>query len=305
MLDFFNLPTNQKGFDQQIFYGNSTTAGASWYQWVKPRGINLINIFMLGGGGGGAPSSIGVGYYGGGGGASGNQYNITFMASVLPDVLYFSIGNGGVGGSSPTAGIASYASIYPATTTNYLLGIASGGGAGVAGSTNVSAGTGGVNAAADSITSAPLITLGMSGSYTTASLTGQPGAGGGSSITLPTTGLVVTGGAGGGRSATSSGIAGGVGGVVGPGNLVFPQIPGGIANTSVGTSGGNGIQMPKMLFFYGGAGGGGAPGISATGGTGGLGSYGCGGGGSGGSYTGGSVAQGGPGGSGLVIVTAF
>ena len=313
MLDFFNLPTGSKGFNQQIFVGDSATAGASWYSWQKPRGINMINIFMLGGGGGGGGGAAGgtTGAGGGGGGASGNQYNFLFPAALLPDILYFSVGNGGTGGTGAAGGtgIATYASIYPATTVNYLLGIVSGGGGGAAGTAGGTTGSGGNVTGADILTSAPLASLGISLCTATAgniSLTGQAGSLG----VLPQTGLCVTGGGFGGQSGSTTPTSGsngiGVSGIIA--GSIFPTLVGGAgASTGAGAGapGAGGFNLlPKIRFFYGGAGGGGASG-GATGSAGGPGSYGCGGGGSGGTTLTSQFGKAGDGGPGLVIVSCF
>jgi hypothetical protein len=319
MLDFFNLPNNVK-LDQQTFIGNSDTAGSRWYDWIKPRGINMINIFMLGGGGGAGNGPNGTQGGAGGGGASGNQYNFLFLASSIPDVLYFSVG---IGGSPPAAagaassGIASYASVYPNITTGHLLGIASGGGGG----SGFSSYAGGANTAADNITAAPLAGLGMNlcaAGVGNISLTGQAGtAGPTTTFALPVTGLIVTGGSGGGNSAGTAAAASGANSASIPSTVTgtFPTLVGGVgginsAGSVNASSGSNGIKLPGLNYFYGGTGGGGGGNSGGTpfgaGGVGGGGSYGCGGGGGGaGAGTNGAGGAGGAGGPGIVIVTCF
>ena len=319
MLDFFNLPNNVKS-DQQIFYGNSTTAGASWYEWVKPRGISMVNIFMLGGGGGAGNGPNGSQPGAGGGGASSNQYNFLFLASSIPDVLYFSVG---IGGSPPaaagaaTSGITSYASVYPNIITGHLLGIASGGGGG----SGFSSYAGGNPTAADNIIAAPLAGLGMNlcaAATGNISLTGQAGTvGGATTFALPVTGLIVTGGSGGGNGTAATPAASGTAASSIPSTVtgIFPTLLGGTNGTAVVGSinagnGSNGIKLPGLNYFYGGTGGGGggSTGVSpfGAGGRGGDGYYGCGGGGGGGGAgTSGAGGPGGSGGPGIVIVTAF
>ena len=319
MLDVFDLPTNQKT-NQQIFYANSPIAGANWITWVKPRGVNFVQFFMLGGGGGGGGGFSGAvgASFGGAGGASSNQYNFLFPASALPDVLYLSVGKGGTIGavaSSGGAGVASYISIYPSTVANLLLGICSGGLGGGPGSASA-AGFGGAALAAKDITAAPLAALGMSLCTTTVgniTVAGQAGALGFSGLTLPITGLVVTGGCG-GATMSASGTAGSQGGsFTAPAGSVFPACVGGAGGATAnapGVNGSNGLKVPGLLYFYGGAGGGSGSSIptvtsAAYGGSGGAGAFGCGGGGGGGGFTGSTNGIGGAGGDGIIIVTAF
>ena len=143
MLDVLHLPGPSRN-TQQIFYANAATAGIGWQTWTKPRGISFVQFLVLGGGGGGgAGAAAGTGSAGGGGGGSSAQFNTIFPAWQLPDVLFLSVGYGGVGGTAggglATAGIASYISIYPIITpSNVLLAQATGGGLGGIGTTTTS-----------------------------------------------------------------------------------------------------------------------------------------------------------------------
>jgi len=134
MLDFNNLPTNQK-IDKQTFYANSTSNGANWATWAKPRGVNFISIIAIAGGGGGGGGRVGAtGVSGGGGGGGSSAYVVAlYPAWMLPDVLYVSVGIGGDGGGTGAAGIAgvnTYISIYPSSSypNNLIHSISSGSG---------------------------------------------------------------------------------------------------------------------------------------------------------------------------------
>jgi hypothetical protein len=214
MLDLSNLPTNQK-VDQQIFNANSATAGAGWATWVKPRGVNFVHIFALGGGGGGGAGDTTGSGGGGGGGGSSAQGLLLFPAWRLPDTLSISVGYGGAGGASLTsgaAGIASYISIYPSATVNYILAIVNGGGGGTYVNSGGAGGAGGTSA---TIATACLGALGHSYSVTAGNVTsvGQAGSGSQTSVTFPVTGLLVTGGAGGGLCSAATNTAGTAGGL--------------------------------------------------------------------------------------------
>lgn len=335
MLDFTHLTGNSK-VRQDIIVANSPITASNWTEWVKPRRINFIHIFMLGGGGGGGGGAVGAlaSAGGGGGGSSSNQYNFLFPAALLPDILYFSIGVGGAfasGFGAPiaqagVAGVTSYCGIYPSATPNFLLGLCVGGTGGNP-STSSIAGTAGAANAADTITSACLAALGWNFNTTTPgniTLPNQVGTSGGAAgfnsgvnLTLPTTGLVVTGGAGGaGAPSLSTNLGPSGGGITGDG-VFFPSIgggSGGTVNTGAGGPGYNGSSgtqfIPNLNFFYGGTGGGGCSTGTATtsvagGGTGGIGGYGCGGGGGGGGFTGSATGRGGRGGDGIAIITCF
>ena len=102
MLDLSHVPVGNK--DVQTIYANTFGPVAavntvlSWATWVKPRGVSFVNFFCLAGGGGGGGGGALSGGGGGGGGASSTQTIVTFPAWALPDVLYISVGYGGLGG---------------------------------------------------------------------------------------------------------------------------------------------------------------------------------------------------------------
>jgi hypothetical protein len=324
MLDFSHISQSTKA-TQQIFYAASPTAGTNWQTWLKPRGVSFVQFTVFGGGGGGGAGAAPGGNTnsaGGGGGGSSAQCRALFPAWALPDVLYISVGVGGAGGNGVGggAGVASYVTIYPATTVNYILCQANpgiGGGAG-AGSTGGSLGTGGT---VTTVANGLLASLGIFGwghAATNISLAGQgglagSGTGAGNNLTLPVTGLVVTGGTGGGGLGGSGAVGRAGGSLAVPVGAVFPPHTGGIAgpSNSNGGAGSNGFQpIPNLLYFYGGTGGGSSANNNAaglSGGSGGAGGYGCGGGGGGGSAQGGNAVRstGGRGGDGLVIATSW
>ena len=306
MLDFFHVPQFPKGVDQQIFNANSPTTGVNWATWTKPRGINWVEFFVWGGGGAGGAGAVGASgsAAGGGGGGSAVQMHVVYPAWALPDLLYISVGEGGLGGSGAGGnGIPSWIGLYPSSTwPQWILANCAGGGGGGA----ASAGTGGAaggGGGATGIAQQCMLGLCIPGymGSTSNNLGGQAGivgsSGSASALTLPTTGLLVTGGSGGGGYATGNG-----GGMNTPG---YPFPGGTIASggQSYQNNGSNGFQaIPKLLYFYGGMGGGAG---TVNGGNGGNGSYGCGGGGGGGAFTGFAAGNGGNGGPGLVIATSW
>lgn len=325
MLDTFHIPRNTKA-DVQEFYANSPTAGSAWYTWKKPKGVSFVNFYVLGGGGaggGGAAGGANAGAGGGGGGSSA-QCNITFPAWALPDILYVSVGVGGIGSAGAgTAGIASYVTVFPAITpVNYILCQANGG-AGAGAAAAGTGGTAGAGGAVTAITAAPLAGLGFVSriaALTDISLAGQTGVAGsntgiGTALALITTGLTVTCGTGGaGRQGNNAAGANGgtITGIGTPAGGVFPLQEGGLAGTVTtgGANGSNGFRLkPNFQFFYGGTGGGSGGanqvGPGQGGGNGGRGAFGSGGGGGGGCATGTTPGTGGYGGDGLVIATAW
>jgi len=325
MLDFNNLPTNQK-VDRQVFYANTPSSGTqNWVAWLKPRGVNFIKILCLAGGGGGGGGVAGTPYsYGGNGGNSSSQSIIIFPAWFLPDVLYVSVGIGGAGGAggltpaTGSSGVNSYISIYENTTANNLLTYANAGAGG-----NTQGNTNSTASVAPTSANAYISIMGQAFASTVGNigLAGQVGflsnsAADGTSLTFPATGLIVTGGAGGGSYSGGAGFSGYNGGGITGVGAPFPATTiggsGGDITVTTGGDGGNGYQIiPNLTYFIGGMGGGGA-GIAAggstlsdIGGKGGKGSYGCGGGGGGAGFTGTTGGLGGDGGDGLVIITSW
>ena len=310
MSDFKHLATNtQSAVD--TFIGGSQTAGASWQNWQKPIGKTMAQITCVGQGGGGGAGVIGANSVsaGGGGGAGGNLMKLTIPLCFLPDQLYISCGE-----SASGAGIASYVSIRPNTTPNFLLCISNGGTVGGA----ASAGTGGIAGAIPSINAIANCCIAGLGNYIF--LAGGAGIAGGAAIagaalTLPTTGLFTTGGTGGGGlpAAAATGTNGGSF-TVPAAPSPFPAHLGGVGSATAtdpadeGRSGFNNV-LTGLLYNYGGTGGASTHGTATGGGLvqarGGNGGYGCGGGGQGGALTGSSVAVASKGGAGFVIIVCW
>lgn len=321
MLDFSHIPKSGKA-DIQVFNANSTLTSFTYNTWVKPRGISFVRFFGFGGGGGGGAGAAAGGLAlsaGGGGGGSGCQFNIIVPAFFLPDVLYISVGYGGAGGVAGAGGAGIGTGIFTTATNIVNTAIMSappgnGGGAGSGATAGFASPASGVN----TITANYLAGLGFIGAGIAAPgntcLSGQGGTVGGTTvqgtnIILPTTGLVITGGAGGGGVNGTSGTLIAGGGFTTPASpAFFPIHNGGVAtNTAGGRNGSNGFKLPNLQYYYGGTGGGSyAAGTGGGGGDGGAGGLGCGGGGGGGSFTGSTPqSQGGRGGDGLVIATAW
>lgn len=337
MLDVLHTPqpTNR---NVQTFFANSTSlvlGSQNWETWVKPRGIDFVQFFVLaggGGGGGGCAAGAASTAAGGGGGGSSSQATPIFPAWQLPDILYISVGYGGAGGVGAIAGSAtaggtgvnSYIAIYPdATFVNQIICQANGGVGGGA-ANGATPGVLGTAGGAGLLTGAPLAGLGyVSQGIVTATtqinIAGQGGIAGnataaGANLTLPVTGLFVTGGTGGAGvgAVGSTGAAGGSFTALTPAG-VFPLQNGGIAPGTTTGTGGNGsngfLAIPVLRYYYGGTGGASSGGGTVTQspgafGNGGAGYYGCGGGGGGGSrILGGSL--GGKGGDGIIIATSW
>jgi len=326
MLDFSHVPSNTNYI--QRFEANSPTAGAGWYTWVKPRGIQFVHFTVIAGGSGGSSAVLGNNSTsaGGGGGGSGAYFSGIFPAISLPDILYISVGFGGLGGAARVtagngvaglAGIASYISIAPNTTVNNLLCIVNGGGVANA-PIGASVGTGAVGGSLSTAAQMPLVGLGTyagaaSGVVANVTFPGNAGTqSGGQTVginltTLPTTGICLTGGTGGGGVGTGNGNVGGA--ILGAG--AFPTSLGGLAGGSTSATGGNGSNgfqpINGLFYFYGATGGASGGNIGGNGGTGGNGAYGCGGGGGGGAngLALGISGAGGRGGNGLVIASCW
>jgi len=301
-LDFGSLPTIAES--EATIY---TSMGATniWLPWSKPKNCALIAIFALGagaGGGGGLTGLAGTPRSGGGGGGSGGFAGGIWLADMLPDILFVSVGVGGTSGPASTiggAGSRSFVAFAPdggAVPTIPIIrsgdADAGGGPAGVVGLIGGGAGS--------TITNDATVDF-IGSSIAFNSIAGQAGAGSdggvatpGVSITWGGSGLVVSGGAGGGAVVGILPQAGG--GQVGSGPIM--SLSGGAAT---GAPGSQGITILSRPFLsLGGCGGGGLDaGAGGDGGNGGLGSGGAGG---GGGTTGGA---GGRGGDGRVLIVAF
>ena len=319
-IDLYGFP-NSSNIDTRVFNGNSNVVGGSWHTWVKPRGISMVYIFMVGAGGGGGDSVVGAASLaaGGGGGGCGGQASLLIGADFIPNNLYFSIARGGNNNTttSALAGFSSYCCIsHPQgapIAQNTLLTVNAGAGGGKSsGSTPGPLGTAGA------ITNINTCLLAGGGIYKfTIGLAGVIGSNtAGAALSLPTSGLICcpgTGGAG-NPAANTAGNAGGL--ITGIALSLFApvNIPGGAGGATTPTAGSNGISTPEKIYknmpiALGGTGGG-STGISATpsgstGGDGGSGGVGSGGGGGGGGFTGQAIATGGGGGESMAIIVAW
>jgi hypothetical protein len=197
--------------------------------WVVPSGVTKISAVCIGGGGGGKGDGSG-----GGGGAGGDLRYYNNLSVTPGETLTITVGVGGTGGTSPTAG--GYSRIARSGTT--LL-EAAGGGAGSTTSSGAKNGTsttvGGSVGGNDGGTST------NSGGASTSS--GAGGAGGyagnggtGASLTN-TAGSTGTGGSGGGGGGGGGSSCGGSGGGVN----VFGQDYNGTGGNGATGSAGNGV----------------------------------------------------------------
>lgn len=262
-----NYPTPQ-GANFQSFYGGGTTC-----DWVKPQGVSMVRMLLIGAGGNGFGGTTTAG---GGAGGSGSVTQWIGPAMFVPDVLQIQVGRGG--GTVTTTG-ASIVNYQQKAGTAYILlranagsssGSATGGTAGVAFTNNY---------------------FGAAGIFK--SVAGQGGGSNGASLSASTT-TFLSGGSGG--ASTTGGSGGTVGGKYG-----YPTLSGGTTGAA-GNAGQDGyfLFQPVMVGFGGTGGGGGS---STTGGNGGNGGIGCGGGG-GGRCTSGTSA-GGRGGDGAVFIWSW
>lgn len=306
MLDMFNTPSGLRNYVSEYF-PNSPTAGTAWYQWIKPKGVAYVSMLCIGGGGGGgggAGAAGGAAKGGGGGGGSSGISRALFLASMLPDSLFVSVGFSGVGGAggssgngtAGTAGIISHicviANVNIVAQNIFLASGAIAAGGGGAGTTAAAGGTGAAGTTAV-ITTCVLSQSALSTQFV-AGVVGiiggaQTGAVGGAGVNNPTACQILSGC--GGAGSTSADFAGG--GYAALSNTYWVGSAGGIAGNGAGNPGFR--PLPNLLAYYGGTGGG-----SSNSTTGGAGGYGVlpgtgGGGGGGGTTTGGRGGDGGPG----------
>ena len=81
-------------FDLLVFITDTS------YNWVVPAGVTSIMIDAWAAGGGGGPGE-GVGQIGGGGGGGGGEYGQIFQMCKGGDVIYLTVGAGGLGSQTP------------------------------------------------------------------------------------------------------------------------------------------------------------------------------------------------------------
>jgi hypothetical protein len=285
-LDLYNLANNSDR--TQIFYGViGPNNGTTVYYWVKPRGISMVQITVIGAGGGGAgggSASNGVAANGGGGGGSSAPARLVIPSIFITDELTVICGSGGLGGaaaSNGNGGGPTYVICARGSTgvTQTQLIYVTGGSPGLA---NRTGGIGG------GVASSLYSTL---GNFSTSNgIQGQfGGAGGSASNTVYNAfeGIPLTeGGGGGGKSAAN--VNGGGSNILGSGN---------VPTVLNGTNG-----RFNMTPFYSLGGGGGNANFGLTGFKGGDGAIGSGGGGGGAGLTGGAGGNGGPS---MVIITCW
>ena len=109
MIDYYDLADNK--YKTQIYSGPiGVGATLQIFNWVKPRGITMVNITAIGAGGGGAAgvaSTTENAGSGGSGGGSGAITRLTIPAIFISDNLEITVaagGNGGTTGGGATAG---------------------------------------------------------------------------------------------------------------------------------------------------------------------------------------------------------
>lgn len=293
MLDLYGLADDSLN----RFEYKTGMSGTQVEGWQKPRGINLVFIWMCGGGGGGGggfSAASGNARGGGASGASAAMLRLIIPAIFLPDLLFIQVGLGGVGGiaaANGSNGGASIISLSNTLTSANLFMNANGGGLGNAG-TGAAGGVAGVAGTTSAISTMVLASLGM---YL--SVAGDNGKVGGGVANVgvafvPLANTTTLGGGGSGAGSTASQAAGGD--ITGAG--IINTIPGGLAS---GGRGSDGIVLQQPFIATGGSGGGSFN--TGVGGNGGNAAIGSGGGGGGGGTTGGS---GGRGGDGYVLIIA-
>lgn len=287
----------------QVFYatrsrGEPSTAGFQTY--MKPPGASMIYILMIAAGAGGSRVADGNVTTAGGGGGSGGMSRMLIPAGLLPDIIYVSVGRGGLGATTAnTIGAAGADSfVLMSRENNSSSVILRQNGAAQAASTQA-AGPGGV--IGDPTSNSVFASLGL-----WFSIAGQAGTAGSATanaaatdITPGGSGIITTGG-GGGANGT-----GGTGDITASG--FFPAISSNFFAGRIGHGFQKGaIISPGLksfpLIFTGGGGGYGLF-VSGNCANGGAAGYGGGGGGGGSGTNAGSISgNGGNGGDGLIII---
>lgn len=264
--------------DRQIFTGSGV--------WMKPVGVSIVSVFLVGGGsgGGGGYQASGFGLPGGPGGGAGAKSFGTFIASDLPASASVTVGLGGIGGTGGAPGLTGSAG-GDSSFDAFL--IACGGAAtkpytgsppgdlGIGGFGDMFGGDGGD--VEDSSGSQPATT-------DVNVFTGKtPGGGGAGGYKVPPT---VHGPAGNGGSPSTSRTGAGIAG-------------------STGNAGSNGASVGTNLPHIGGGGGGGGEGAGSGGTAGNGGDGGLYGGAGGGGGCGATAGAGGNGAPGIVVVISY
>lgn len=285
----------------------------NWVTWLKPQGVAMVSLFLIGGGGGGG-GGRGISAVDSGGGGSGGSSGVSryiFPAWFLPDCLYVRVGNGGVGGTAGASGNGgaggngnnSYVALHPDTTAQNLFGIsnavaATGGGGG----TGTAGGAAGAAATIATATSAVLGQWALGQNFIAGNIGiigGDDAGAAGGDVTIGTGIPILPGAPGAGIGAGDSFKGGDISALA---NTPFILSPGGAAGAT--NPGGSGFWFRPWPMFYGGTGGGGQ--AAVTGGDAGgcdPTAYGAGGGGGAGGLT--TGGKGGAGGPGLVVIGAW
>jgi hypothetical protein len=297
MLDFSHLPTSNLS-DTQIFKRPSTITNTQWTTWLKPRGKTMGYFIAIGGGGGGGAgfgAAAGAARGGGGGGGGASIGRLLVPLFMIPDRLYIQVGAGGLGATSglAAAGIPSFVSLVPDSTTRNILAGSNGGNGGGTG-TGAAAGTAGTAGAIVTSTGFDFgINLAIAGNAGAAG--GVQGGAVGGSYTQTNSGM--PGGAGGAGS-TSADFAGG--GYTAAAGLYINSFAPAVAPAG-SNPGAHGRSFNDYFYHYSGFGGGSSN--TTVGGPGGYGGIGAGGGGGGAGVT--TGGRGGDGGSGIVIIVCW
>lgn len=226
------------------FTGWASNNTSEWRPIYIPKEANFLYFRIIAGGGGGARPNAAAATSGGGGGGASGVTHITMPASILPKVIYASIGLGGLGATANNTaganGIASYLSCMPSTNDEDVIILASPGNGGAA------AGTAGTAGAIAAIANMDMATHGIW--YAIAGVAGAAGAATNGSAVTAIVSTFITGGAGGGGSSA------GTGGNITSASGLYPTLSGGASGDNPGA---NGIWMPRPFICLGGAGGGG------------------------------------------------
>ncbi|MES2835388.1 MAG: DUF2793 domain-containing protein [Pseudomonadota bacterium] len=253
------------------------TADGSWTAPVWARRVEVLCVGAGGGGGGGQFGAAGTDRFGGGGGGAGGVSLAVWPAEALTGALTVTVGAGGFGGASSTAGQSGEASGLILGGVTLLTGAG-----GQGGSATGAGGAGGIG-----------VPISNSGGASLLAATGQTGG----AVSHP---LAAAGGGGGGALDSSNTAR--HGGPGGDGGVLAVTSGGGSGGSGAG---GDGVAAADLdLGWTGGGGGGGGASVAGTGHPGGDGGiHGAGGGGGGAGLSAGGA--GGDGSGGLVILRAI
>jgi len=195
------------------FSSTQCTASSFWFvPFSRPQGASFlwVTLFGAGGGaGGGFSGSSGTARTGGGGAGSGAMTMYAGSWDLLPDTLYFGVGQGGSGGSTGsngTTGGASYIAVTPSTGTPSGGNVVARANAGLLGSGGGAGTGGGAGSGGSSYTGNVFTHLGVFYSKG-----GEAGTAGGNPDATDITwgsNLTPTSGGGGGGGVTSLNVAG-------------------------------------------------------------------------------------------------